>query len=99
MFYLTMATSTGVVSPQPPLSAPDALRTWEAEEPRWFRVICLDQDHNLVAKGELRTLVALAQGIAGEESLAGGLGPSLRPSAVTARVGMGQGEAALDRVP
>lgn len=87
MFHLTMATSRAVVSLRPPMSARDALRTWEAEEALWFRVICLDRDHNLVTKGELRTLVALAQGIAGQGSPAG----ALEPSAAAARVGAGQG--------
>lgn len=58
MFFLTMVTSTGRVSPRPPLSAWAALRTWQAEEARWSRVVCMDQDHNVLTKEQLRELTA-----------------------------------------
>ncbi len=58
MFFLTMITSTGRVSPRPPLSAWVALRSWQVEEIRWFRVICMDQDHNVLTKEQLRELAA-----------------------------------------
>ena len=53
MFFLTMVTSTGRVSPRPPLPAWVALRVWQAEEARWCRVICMDQDHNVLTKEQL----------------------------------------------
>ncbi len=58
MFFLTMITSTGRVSPRPPLSARVALRTWQAEEARWSRVVCMDQDHNVLTREQLRELAA-----------------------------------------
>ena len=54
MFFLTMVTSTGTVSSRPLLAAWAALRVWQVEEGRWFRVICMDQDHNVLTKEQLR---------------------------------------------
>ena len=58
MFFLTMVTSTGTVSPQPPLSAWDALRVWQANGTRGVRVICMDQHHNVLTQEQLRGLAA-----------------------------------------
>ena len=88
MFYLTVATSSATVSSRPPLSAPDALRTWQAEEARGLRVICLDQDHNLVTKRQLRELAAQAHRGTKE-----GPADALGLAATLARVGMGNMEA------
>ncbi len=82
MFFLTMLTSTGAVSPRPALSAADALRTWQAEEARWFRVICLDQHHNVLTKGQLRERAAQVQAPA-----EGGSADVPRPAATAAWTG------------
>ena len=58
MFFLTMVTSTGRVSPRPPLAAWAAFRMWQVEEARRLRVICMDQDHNVLTKEQLREIAA-----------------------------------------
>jgi hypothetical protein len=58
MFFLTMVTSTGTVSSRSLLAAWLALRVWQVEETRWFRVICMDQHHNVLTKERLRELEA-----------------------------------------
>ena len=62
MYNLTVSTLGKVLRTGTPVTAPQALRDWFAEETTGYQVVCHDQTGALCSKSQLRNVARQARG-------------------------------------